>query len=361
MQHLHFERDALKGLAKDLLISGGMANELAEVVAEFLTRTDEMGVTTHGISMVPYYIPELENGTMTASGCHEVVRDNSVTMVWDGHYLPGHWLMAKAIDTCIDRAATFGVAAVAIRRSHHIGCLSTLTQMAAEQGYICYIATSDPSGKWVAPFGGIEPLLTPNPWAVGYPAAGHPVLIDTCASITTVSKVREHINKGTQFDHQWMLDADGKATTDPSVVNQTPRGSILPVGGKDHGHKGFAMGLMVEMLTQALSGHGRANAPVRWGGNVFLQIICPDAFAGREDFLCQVDTLNTACRSCSPVPGGDAVRIPGDRAYDALSNSQKEGVRLPDEVWARVTAAAAKFDLPLPEPIGIRSPEMPVR
>ncbi|WP_323768192.1 Ldh family oxidoreductase [Antarctobacter sp.] len=352
MTDLRFARDDLKTLAQTLLTRAGLDPEMAEVVAELLIRTDELGVTTHGISMVPYYLPELKSGNMTASGEHEVVRDNKVTMVWDGNYLPGHWLMSQALDLCIERAGTFGMAALALRRSHHIGCLSTFTSMAADRGFVCYIATSDPSGKWVAPFGGTEPLFTPNPWAVGYPGDGHPVLIDTCSSITTVSKVREHINKGTQFDHPWMLDANGEATTDPAVVNATPKGSILPVGGMDHGHKGYATGLMIEMMTQALAGHGRAEAPTRWGGNVFVQVFDPEAFGGSAPFLREVGALNDACRKNRPIPGLPSVRVPGDRAHENVTRSQTEGVRLPDEVWTRVAASAAEFDVSLPGPVG---------
>lgn len=351
MDHLLFSRDTLKAFAQNLLARGGLDPSIADVVAEFLVRTDELGVTTHGLSMIPYYLPELKSGNMAASGRHEVVRDNKVTMVWDGNYLPGHWLMSQAIDTCMERADTFGMAGMAIRRSHHIGCLSTLTSIAATQGYVCYIATSDPSGKWVAPYGGTEPLLTPNPWAVGYPGDGHPVLIDTCASITTVSKVREHVNNGTMFEHEWMLDAEGRATTDPNVVNANPMGSILPVGGMDHGHKGYAMGLMIEMLTQALAGHGRAEAPARWGGNVFLLMIDPEAFGGREAFAHQVSALNAACRENRPIPGTGAVRVPGDRANEAVERSRAEGIRLPGEVWTRLAASAADLGVDLPQPL----------
>lgn len=301
--------------------------------------------------MVPYYLPEIAAGRMTSAGNPEVLRDNKVTLVWDGTYLPGHWLMTRALDICMDRAGTYGIAAMAIGRAHHIGCLSTLTRIAAEKGFVCYIATSDPSGQWVAPYGGTEPLLTPNPWAIGYPSNLHPVLIDTCASITTVSKVREHINNGTEFAHPWMLDAAGRATADPNVVNADPKGTILPVGGMDHGHKGFGLGLMIEMLTQALAGHGRVAAPDRWGANVFLQVIDPAAFAGAEAFAAEVSHLNAACRANRPVAGGGAVRVPGDRAYAALAESRERGVRLPDEVWTRVSASAADLDVTLPAPL----------
>lgn len=346
-----YSREALKTLALDLLTRGGLEPAKAEVVAELLIRTDELGVTTHGISMVPYYLPELASGNMTSAGGHEVVTDKGATMVWDGNYLPGHWIMTKALEVSVERARQHGVACLAIRRSHHIGCLSTLTRIAADQGLICMISTSDPSGKWVAPFGGTEPTLTPNPWAVGYPSSDHPVLIDTCASITTVSKVREHINSGTRFAAPWMLDAEGNATTDPTVVNADPKGTILPVGGADHGHKGYAMALTVEMLSQALSGHGRAEEVTRWGGNVFLQVMDPEAFAGLAPFAAQVDAVNALCRANRPAPGFDQVRIPGDRARSALERSQAEGIALPDEVWTRVCQSAKALGADLPSPL----------
>ncbi len=345
----HFDRTALRELAFALLTQGGLEPDKAETVSELLTQTDEIGVTTHGISMLSYYLPELANGRMTCSGSHDVLCDSKIAQVLDGNYLPGHWVMQQAIESCMARASEAGMAAMAIRRSHHIGCLSTLTRIAALKGFVCYIATSDPSGRWVAPFGGVEPLLTPNPWAIGYPSSTHPVLIDTCASITTVSKVREHINSGTEFEHAWMLGSDGSATTDPNVVNAKPKGSILPVGGMDHGHKGFAMGLMVEMLTQALAGHGRVEAPDRWGANVFLQVLDPEAFGGRDAFLAQVDHVNDACRTSRPIPGRDPVRIPGDRAARRREEASAAGIALPNEVLERIRSCAADAHLPFPD------------
>ena len=351
MTDRRFDRKDLLALALALLVRGGMARDKAEVVAELLVRTDELGVTTHGISMVPYYLPELESGAMRSEGIHDVVRDSGVTQVWDGRYLPGHWLMRQALESAMPRARSHGMTSIAIRRSHHIGCLSTLTRMAADEGLVCMIMTSDPSGRWVAPYGGADPVLTPNPWAIGYPGGDHPVLIDTCASITTVSKVREHINSGSRFAHPWMLDGEGKATTDPNVVNATPKGTIQLTGGMDHGHKGFAMALMVEMLTQALAGHGRADHPTQWGANVYLQVIDPAAFGGRGAFVEQVGFLNDACRASRPSEGFDGVRIPGDRAQAALVRAQGSGVAVPDEVWTRVSASAAQFGVALPEPL----------
>ena len=80
-----------------------------------------------------------------------MVLDNGLCAVWDGGYLPGLWLVEHAIQMLVPRAEKHGMAAVAIRRSHHIGCLAALAKQAADQGLLMQIANSDPAGKRVAP------------------------------------------------------------------------------------------------------------------------------------------------------------------------------------------------------------------
>ena len=71
------------------------------------------------------------------------------------------------------------------------------------------------------------------------------------------------------------MTAAGEATDDPNVLKHG--GSILPIGGLDHGHKGYALALLVEWLTQGLErlwprratervGRGGAGAGVRAPG-----------------------------------------------------------------------------------------------
>ena len=66
------------------------------------------------------------------------------------------------------------------------------------------------------------------------------------------------IAAGGRLPGRWVMDKDGVETDDPSVTHAG--GSILPIGGVDHGHKGYALGLLVEALTQGLGGYGRARS-----------------------------------------------------------------------------------------------------
>jgi L-lactate dehydrogenase len=334
--------DRLEQFAASLFVAAGMDEEKTCTVARLLVLTDAMGRRTHGLAMAPLYLAEIRKGRMRVTGEPAVIRDTATTAVWDGDYLPGLWLVSRAIDVALPRAAEHGIAAISIRRSHHIGCLAALVKQAADRGFVALIANSDPSGQRVAPYGGTEALFTPNPFAVGYPGAGHPVLVDTCASITTTSMTRQKYAAGELFEHPWLLDANGVPTRDPAVLeHREPRGSLQLVGGQEYGHKGFGLALMIEALSQGLSGHGRKDKPQRWGGNVFLQVIDPEFFAGHAAFVEQTDYLSERCRANRPIDPKRPVRIPGDQAAQSIARAQADGIAYDDATckalndWAR--------------------------
>ena len=339
----------LTRFTSDLLAAAGMEHAKAQTVSQLLVLTDMLGRHTHGVALCPLYLEQLEKGLMTPCGEPECVRDNGAVVVWDGNYLPGLWLVQRALGIAFERIATHGVVTFAMRRSHHIACLATLAKQATDRGYLAILATSDPAFGFVAPYGGREPLLTPNPFAIGYPGTRAPVLVDICASITTVSMARQKAAVGEEFDHPWLLDAAGRPTRDPRVLEQTaPRGSLLLLGGLEYGHKGFGLALMVEALTQGLSGLGRKDTEKRWGGNVFLQVLDPDAFAGREAFLAQMDHLTERCQANAPLREGVPVRMPGEQAERSIAAARERGVPLAEHTVQRLAGSAARFSLVMP-------------
>jgi L-lactate dehydrogenase len=341
--------EPLTRFAGDLLAAAGMEREKAGTVARLLVLTDMLGRRTHGVALCPLYVEQLEKGLMTPGGEPECVRDGGSVVVWDGRYLPGLWLVQQALDIALERVAAHGVVTFAMRRSHHIACLATLVKQATDRGCVAILATSDPAFGFVAPHGGREPLLTPNPFAIGYPGTRTPVLVDICASITTVSMTRQKAVAGEEFEHPWLLDGEGRPTRDPRVLEQAePRGSLLLLGGLEYGHKGFGLALMVEALTQGLSGLGRKDTERRWGGNVFLQVLDPDAFAGREAFLAQMDHLTELCQANAPLREGVPVRMPGEQAERSIATARERGVPLAGPTVQRLAGSAERFGLAMP-------------
>lgn len=324
---LRCSEDALRRLGFNLFKAAGLDAEKAECVARLLVLTDMMGRTTHGLAQCDAYLEQVSNGGMTRSGAPHTVRDSGSIIVWDGDYLPGLWLMDRALALGFERLPQHGVVTFAIRRSHHIGCLAAIAKQATDRGYFAMIASSGPHTKAVAPFGGTQGLFSPNPVAVGFPTTSTAVLVDICASLTTVSAIREKTAANELLEHPWALDSAGRPTRDPAVVERAnDRGSLLLLGGAEAGHKGFGLALMVEALTQGLSGFGRKDAPTRWGASVYLQLIDPQAFAGRDAFVAQTGFFADECRANPAIDPARPVRLPGDQAQRTIERCHADGV-----------------------------------
>ena len=261
----HYAAADLIAYAEALFTAAGLDADKARMVAPLMVEADLMGHTTHGLQLVPPYLAALADGSMKGSGQPAVLADRGPVVSWDGRRLSGVWLTAAAVDLAVERARLYGTGTVSIRRAHHIACLAAFLERATRHGMMVTLACSDPSVASVAPFGGTRAVYTPDPIAVGIPTGGDPILVDISASITTNGLTGRLHKEGRALDHPWVLDAAGNPSTDPAVLFTDPPGTILPVGGLDHGHKGYGMALIVESLTQALAGHGRADPAEGWG------------------------------------------------------------------------------------------------
>jgi len=345
---IRYRASELIDYAAALFAAAGCDGDKPATIAAGLVEADLLGHTTHGLQLASTYLGELETGGMIPRGEPEIVADRGGTVTWDGRCLPGVWLATRAVDLAVERAAVHGVVTVVVRRSHHIGCLAAFLQRATDRGLMITIASSDPAAASVAPYGGRKAVFTPNPIAVGIPTDGSPILIDISASITTNGMAGRLRREGKRFPGPWALDGSGVPTDDPAALVGDLPGTLLPVGGMDYGHKGFGLALMVEALTQGLGGFGRAEAPKGLGASVFLQVIDPEVFGGAEAFRRETGWLATACRDTPPVPGVDAVRLPGQRGLDHKRHALANGVGLYPGIMESLAQHAVKFGITPP-------------
>lgn len=339
----------LEDFGAALFAAAGMPLDRSRIVARYLVEGDLMGHDTHGLAQAAGYLKDLRGGGMPADGDVEVVSDRTVAAVWDGGYRSGVWLAWKAVDEAARRAKEHGLAAITIRRSHHIACLAAFLPVATDQGLAVMLVSSDPSVKAVAPFGATEPLFTPNPIAFGYPTDGDPVLIDISASGTTMGLAMRKKGEGGRLPGEWLISAEGEATDDPNALFTDPPGAFLPLGGMDRGHKGFGLGLMAEALTSGLGGYGRADGASQWGASVFVQCFDPEAFGGRAAFERETGFLARACRAARAAPGADGARMPGDGALARRRAALSDGVALHPSILPAL--------LPVAEELGVAPPK----
>ena len=349
-----YDAAALVACADALLIAAGMRADIARAVAEVLVDADLMGHTTHGLALLAPYLDEIAKGTMRADGEPTVVNARGASQLWDGHRLPGPWLVRRAFDAASALAREHGSGSIVIRRSHHIACLAAYLPAIAARGQMALLYTSDPNGESVAPFGGLTPVFTPNPFAAGIPTSGDPILIDISASFTTNGLTQRLHAQHAKLPHPWLQDAQGQASDDPAVLFNAPKGTLLPLGGHDAGHKGFALALLVEALTAGLAGVGRADPKDGWGATVFVQVIEPAAFGGADAMRRQMDHLVAACHASTPRDPASPVRLPGERGLALARDQRAHGVALYPTIMPLIAPWAAKLGVALPAVIPVR-------
>ena len=325
---MRYDAHSLEQYAHDLLAAAGVRDDIARTTAAILVEGDLLGHTTHGLALLPGYLKDLDAGGMAKDGEPRLLNGRPASQAWDGQRLPGPWLTVRALDSAMAMAETYGTGTVVVRRSHHIACLAAYLTRATERGYVALVLSSDPFGASVAPHNAVSPVFTPNPIAAGIPTGSDPILLDISASYTTNGLTGRLYQAGERLPHAWVQDADGRATDDPAVLFGERRGTLLPLGGHEAGHKGFGLALLVEALTGGLAGYGRADTVEGWGATVFVQVLDPAAFGGDADFTRQVDWLADACRTATPRPGTEGPRLPGARGAALAREQRRDGVRL---------------------------------
>ena len=346
-----YSADTLIAFGYALLRKSGARDDIARDVATILVEGDLLGHTTHGLALLPAYLAEIDQGTMATSGEPTVVNARPAALAWDGNRLPGPWLTLRALDAATAMAGTCGTGTVVIRRSHHIGCLAAYLPRATDKGMMALIYCSDPSTHSVAPFGGVSSVFTPNPFAAGIPTGADPILLDISASYTTNGMTGRLHKAGEKLAHPWVQDAQGNATTDPAVLFNEPKGTLLPLGGLEGGHKGYALALLVEAMTGGLAGFGRADPAEGWGATVFVQVMDPEAFGGVAAYTRQMDWLVDACHDATPRPGVERVRLPGENGMKRRREQLANGVALFPAIMPSLLPWADKLRVAAPTAI----------
>ncbi|WP_417721136.1 Ldh family oxidoreductase [Salipiger sp.] len=346
MTQPRYDAGSLTLFATGLLVAAGMEQPKAEAMAEILVDTDMLGHNTHGLALLPMYLREIGNGSLTCSGTPEVLSDRAACLTWNGRGLPGFWLLKEAIAIACERSDTFGMSAVAIGNAHHMGCLASFLEPVTAQGKVILIFSSAPSSASVAPFGGRSGALSPAPVAVGIPTAGDPIIIDTSASITTNNMAQRMTTEGRVYDSPAFVGADGSASGDPAVL--AAGGAILPAGGMDHGQKGYGWNLITETTSQGFSGQGRSGRPRGIVNAALVQVMEPGFFAGTAAFGAETSAIVAACHAATPVDPARPTRVPGESGLGRKRAALADGVALRGGIMENLEEWATRFDVALP-------------
>jgi len=315
--------------------------------ADTLVRSDLRGHASHGIFRLPWYVRRLQRGVMQPVTQLETVRATAAVTLLDAHDGVGQVAANVAMGLAIERARTFGIAAVSVRRSNHFGAAMYFTLKAAQAGLIGMITTN--ASPAMAPWGGKQALIGNNPWSIAAPAGRYaPLILDIANTMVARGKIYTARQEGRTIPAGWAIDRDGAPTTDPAAALA---GLILPIGG----HKGYAISFMMDVLSGVLSGSefasgvaGPYQAERASGCGHLVIVLNIEAFSGLDEFTARVEQLIEEVKAAPLAPGCDEIFYPGEPEARAEAVNLRDGLVLPEATVAELTTLADELGIPHP-------------
>ncbi len=330
--------------------AAGSPSEHAQIVARHQVGANLVGHDSHGVVLLPTYVDRIGRGHIVPGARPEILNESPTTLAVNGRWGFGPVVSEWTMERLVAKARETRIAAGTIREQSHVGRLADYPLMATRAGFIgLMMADSGQSAKAVAPFGGREARLGTNPVCIAFPSdLPGPVFIDMATSAVAAGKLNLARAQGKPIPLGWLLDRDGKPTTNPNA--QLEGGVMLPLGGPE-GHKGYGLSFAVETLAAVLPGLGFGVDPQgRHNDGTFMLVIDPRAFSP-TDFKVQVEAFVRYLKATPPADGFDEVLYPGEIEYRTEQRRRQAGIPIEETTWRRLGEIATRFGISTPRPL----------
>lgn len=342
-----FTAAQLRASISGVLRGAGSTPQEAQAVADNLVLANLSGHDSHGVGMVPRYVEAVLEGGLKPNTSVEVKLDAGSLLALDGRRGYGQVVGEQAMQLALQRTQENGSCVMALANAHHLGRIGHFAEMAVERGLVSIHFVNVQSRPVVAPWGGGDGRYGTNPFCVGIPLGGRPpFVLDFATSRVAQGKMRVAHNEGRQVDPGYLIDEQGRPTTNPGVVVVPQPGGMFGALLAFGEHKGYGMAVACELLGGALTGSGTWHRPAdnlrAVINGMFTVMVDPKKLGTQAAFdqeaLAFVDWL----RQSPPAPGSEGVLLAGEPERRARLEREAEGISLDDQTWAEIVAAGGK-------------------
>ncbi|HEX2136191.1 MAG TPA: Ldh family oxidoreductase [Microvirga sp.] len=320
-----------EALVAEALVRCRTSERNAAAVARALVAAEADGLKGHGLSRVASYAAQAKVGKVNGYATATSTRPKPAVLAVDA----GQGFAYPALDLAVSElpavAREQGVAAAAIRRSHHCGAAGHPVERLAEAGLVAMLFANTPAA--IAPWGGSVAVFGTNPIAFACPLPGRaPVVVDLSLSKVARGNILAAKQKGEPIPEGWALNAAGEPTTDPDAAL---KGTMLPLGDA----KGTALALMVELLAAGLTGANFAaeassflddKGPPPGTGQLIL-VLHPETLGGEG-------TLARCARLAAAIEEQPGARLPGARRLALRERAASDGLTVSEPMLREIRA-----------------------
>ncbi len=340
-----FSVHSTKDFIASIATAAGVFAEDSAILADSLVAADLSGTSTHGVSRLAIYVKRIRKGLIDPRAQIAIERRRAGTLAVDAGNGLGQVQAVKVLRMLMPMARECGTASATIRNSQHFGALSYYCNLAADQDMILLATTNcEPA---MSPAGGCEAFFGTNPIAASFPTGkGFHVKIDLATSLVARGNIIAAQKRGQAIPQGWALDPQGNPTTDAA---QALAGTVLTMGG----HKGYALAMMVEVLSSVLSGAAVGSSIGSMYKNLdrkqdvghFFCLLDIDAFMDIDQFKSRIDATIDQIKACRKRPGVEEILVPGERSHRTTQQNLRDGIAIDDATLSELRALASQLNV----------------
>ena len=327
--------EPLKRFCLDVFFGYGFGAPESEVITDALLCADLYGIESHGVQRLIRYHKEITGGFVNINAKPAVVSETAVSAVIDADKAMGQLISAKAMARAVEKAKASGIGMVAVRSSNHYGIAGYYAQMASAADLLGVCMTN--TEAIAVPVYGKKAMLGTNPIALAFPASPVDFLYDAATTVVPRGKIEVYTKNEKPLPDGWAVDADGKNCNDAAEIIRNliakSGGGISPLGGNTEmfgGHKGYGLGIIVDLFCGILSGGKTSNYLNRATGAVdtthFFMAIDYGMFGDKAAIRASFSRFLQELRDSPKAEGAERIYTHGEKEFESKIQKLAGGI-----------------------------------
>ncbi|MEM7403866.1 MAG: Ldh family oxidoreductase [Pseudomonadota bacterium] len=341
------DANLLRAVSAALLQHESVPEADATLAADVLVSADLRGAESHGVSnKLRTYIADLRRGHINPVPHMATLRETPSCLTLDCDRGLGIVVAPRAMHIAMDKAAATGAGHVSVSNGRHLGMAAYHAMQALEQDMIGQCMTA--CGPRMVPTFAAERAIGTNPIAVAAPSGTEPPFVfDAATTVIAENKVGLAKRVGAPLEGGW-ISHDGTPLMTAEPVPESYM--LLPLGStrETGSHKGYSLGVVVDILGGLLNGSPAGALATRGKNNHYLSALSVEAFMDVAEFKRGMDDYLGALRKLPPAPGHARVVYAGLQSHEEAARRGTDGIPLHPEVIRWFTDACEEAGIEWP-------------
>lgn len=334
----------------------GFPEQESSIIAKVILASDLNGIESHGVQRMVRYAHEIRSGMVNVRAIPETIHETPVSAVIDAHNAMGQVVGQQAMQLAVKKAKATGCGMVEVRNSNHYGIAGFYAEMAMREDLMGICMTN--TEEIMVPTFGRQPMIGTNPIALSMPADPFPFLYDCSTTVVPRGKFEVYAKRGDPVPVGWGVDERGLDSADASLVLDNiihkAGGGILPLGGSGEetgGHKGYGLGVIVELFTGILSGGTTAERIYRTGSGsgICQAFIALDygLFGNKKEIRASFSEYLEKIRQSPKAEGCSRIYTHGEKEIESRILRREKGIPVNEKTLAELSEIARETGVTL--------------